>query len=352
MVAGKYPEAVDTERPNVATDPTVVDYLNLSASYIALNRFDEAQAAISEAVARKLDDPILHQNIYTLAFLRGDIAAMGHEVSLSAGKAGWEDMLLFQHSNTAAFRGRINDARALSRRAADAAQRAELKEPAAMWLADAALREAVFGNYEQARRFANESEKIAPDSRDSHVLMALALARAAARVQIIVDDLNRRFPVNTIIQSVWLPTIRAQMELSRRNGAKAVDLLQPAAAYELGEGIGSLNFVCILPAYTRGEAYLAAKQGSAAASELQKLLDHRGLVANCWTGALAHVGLARAYALSPRRLPRFPGPLERGRARHRHPERSQSGMREAAITRRRPCALLSSVKQSTDAIRR
>ena len=300
MIAGKYQDAVDTERSNVASDPSVVDYLNLSASYIAMNRFDEAQAAISEAFARKLEDPVLHENIYTLAFLRGDIAAMEHEVSLSAGKAGWEDIILFQHSNTAAVHGRLNDAQALSRRAADAAQRSELKEPAAMWLADAALREAVFGNYEQARQFANESEKLAHDSRDTHVLIALALARAgdAARVQTIVDDLNRRFPVNTVIQSVWLPTIRAQLELSRGNAVKAVDLTQPAATYEFGEGIGSLNFVCVLPAYTRGEAYLATKQGTAAASEFQKLLDHRGLVSNCWTGALAHLGLARAYALA------------------------------------------------------
>jgi predicted Zn-dependent protease len=110
--------------------------------------------------------------------------------------------------------------------------------------------------------------------------------------------LNRRFSVNTIVQSVWLPTIRAQIELSRGSAAKAVDLLQPATPYELGEGIGSLNFVCILPAYIRGEAYLGAKQGSAAAAEFQKILDHRGLVSNCWSGALAHLGLARSYALS------------------------------------------------------
>jgi predicted Zn-dependent protease len=165
---------------------------------------------------------------------------------------------------------------------------------------DAALREAAFGHHEQARQFANESGKIAPASRDAQVLSALALARAgdATRVQTIIDDLNRRFPVNTIIQSVWLPVIRAQLELSRGNASKAVDLLQPAATYELGEGIGSLNFVCILPAYVRGEAYLGAKQGGAAASEFQKLLDHRGLVANCWTGALANLGLARANAFS------------------------------------------------------
>jgi eukaryotic-like serine/threonine-protein kinase len=118
------------------------------------------------------------------------------------------------------------------------------------------------------------------------------------RAQNIADDLNRNFPVNTIIQNVWIPTIRAQIEVAHGNGAKAVELLKPAASYELGEGIGSLNFVCILPAYTRGEAFLAAKDGASAAAEFQKILDHRGLVSNCWTGALAHLGLARAYVLS------------------------------------------------------
>jgi eukaryotic-like serine/threonine-protein kinase len=101
-----------------------------------------------------------------------------------------------------------------------------------------------------------------------------------------------------MIQNVWLPTIRAQIELAHGNGAKAVELLKSATSYELGEGIGSLNFVCILPAYTRGEAFLAAKDGASAAAEFQKILDHRGLVSNCWTGALSHLGIARANALS------------------------------------------------------
>ncbi len=300
MVAGKYQDAIEAERPQLAGDPSVVDFLNLAASYTGLNRLDEAQGAINDAFARKLDDPVLHENLYTLDFLRGDTAKLEHEIALSAGKPGWEDLILFLHSNTAAFHGRINDARSLSRRAADAAQRADLKEPAALWLADAALREAAFGNREQVRQFANESGKITPNSRDAQILIALALARAgdAARAQAIADDLNRRFPVNTVVQAVWLPAIRAQVELSRGNAAKAVELLQSATPYELGEGIGSLNFVCILPAYVRGEAYLGAKQASAAASEFQKILDHRGLVSNCWTGALAHLGFARAYALS------------------------------------------------------
>jgi serine/threonine protein kinase/tetratricopeptide (TPR) repeat protein len=300
MIAGKYQDAVDAERIGIQSEPSVVDYLNITASYIGLNRLDEAQSAVNDALARKLVDPVLHENIYNLAFLRGDAAAMEREVSLSTGKAGWEDLIVFMHSNTAALHGRVNEARALSRRAVDAARRFDLKEPAALWQADAALREAVFGNREQARQLANESEKTAPGSRDSQVLIALALARAGdtARAQVMLDDLNRRFPVNTVIQSVWLPTIRGQLELNRGSAAKAVESLQPTAPYELGEGIGSLNFVCILPAYLRGEAYLGAKQGDAAASEFKKLLDHRGLVSNCWTGALAHLGLARAYVLS------------------------------------------------------
>jgi serine/threonine protein kinase/Flp pilus assembly protein TadD len=300
MVAGKYQDAVEAERPQLAGDPSVVDFLNLAASYTGLNRFDEAQSAVNDAFARKLDDPVMHENLYTLDFLRGDTAKLERELALSAGKPGWEDLILFLHSNTAAFQGRINDARSLSRRAADAAHRADLKEPAALWLADAALREAAFGNRDQVHQFATESGKIAPNSRDAQILIALALARSgdASRTQAIADDLNRRFPVNTVVQAVWLPAIRAQLESSRGNAAKAVDLLQSATPYELGEGIGSLNFVCILPAYIRGEAYLGAKQASAAASEFQKILDHRGLVSNCWTGALAHLGLARAYALS------------------------------------------------------
>jgi eukaryotic-like serine/threonine-protein kinase len=300
MIAGRYHEAVDAERTNTSADASVVDYLNLVASYIALNRFDEAQAAVEEAFTRKLDDPVLHENIYSLAFLRGDTAAMEREVSLSTGKPGWEDLILSMHSNTAAVHGHLNNARSLSRRAATAAQRAELKEVAALWLADAAFREAALGNHDQARQFAAESMKTAPGTRDAQVLIALALAGEgdSARAQAIYDDLNRRFPVNTMIQSVWLPTIRAQLDLSRGNAAQALDSLQPAVAYELGEGIGSLNFVCILPAYIRGEAYLAAKQGPAAAMEFQKLIDHRGLVSNCITGALAHLRLARSYALA------------------------------------------------------
>jgi len=297
MVAGKYQEAIDAERKGMQAEPTIVDYLNLTASYVALNRFDEAQSAIDEATAHKLDDPVLHSNIYTLAFLRGDSAALQRELALSTGKPGWEDLLLYMSSNTSAARGAFAEARTISRRAAGSAERADLKEPAALWLADASLREALVGNRDQARQFAGESMKTAK-TRDAEILIALALARSGdfARSQSMADELNRGFPVNTIIQSVWLPTIHAQSELNHGNAGRAIESLQPTGPYELGEAIGALNFVCMVPTYIRGEAYLAAKQPSAAEAEFQKLLDHRGLVSNCVTGALAHVGLAHSYA--------------------------------------------------------
>jgi tetratricopeptide (TPR) repeat protein len=300
MVAGRYQEAATTELAVLGADPTVVDYENLIASYISLDRLDEAQKAIDDAFARKLDDPVLHENIYNLAYLHHDTAKMEEELRLSTGKPAWEDLLLFMHSNTLASRGQLKQARNFSRKAVESAQRAELKETAALWQADLSLREAVFGNATEAKQFSAEATKIAPGSRDAQVLTALALARAGdtARAQMLLDDFNRRFPHNTIIQAVWAPAIRAQLDLNRGNGVKAVDELQPAKAYELGEGIGSLNFVCVLPAYLRGESYLAAKQGAEAAAEFKKILDHRGLVASCWTGALARLGVARGKALS------------------------------------------------------
>ena len=300
MVAGQYQEAIAAELEVLSGEPTVVDYENVIASYIALDRFDEAQKASADAFSRKLDDPVLHENLYNLDYVRHDTAKMEEELRLSVGKPGWEDLILFVQSNAQAAAGHMRQARNSSRKAVESAQRADLKETAALWQADLALREAVFGNAAQAKEFAAEAGKIAPGSRDAQVLTALAYARAgdSAHAQVLLDDLNKRFPQNTLIQSEWAPAIRAQLALNHGNAANAVDSLQPARTYELGEGIGSLNFVCILPAYLRGEAYLAAKQGREAAAEFQKILDHRGLVATCWTGGLARLGLARAKALS------------------------------------------------------
>ena len=140
--------------------------------------------------------------------------------------------------------------------------------------------------------------KLAPGSRDaeSEAALALALAGDEARAKALADDLNKRFPLNTITQSFWIPTIRGQFEINRKAPAAAIEILQSSAPYELGLAVNQLNYSCLYPVYVRGQAYLDAGQGTAAATEFQKILDHRGLVQNCPTGALAHLGLARAYA--------------------------------------------------------
>ena len=149
-------------------------------------------------------------------------------------------------------------------------------------------------------------------------------------------DLGKRFPEDTIVQFNYLPMIRAAIALHSGDGKRAIDALAASAPYELGETNSSFTFA-LYPVYLRGEADLAAKQGAAAVTEFQKILDHAGVVGNEPIGALAHLGLGRAYALSGDTakakscVSGFPRTLERRRPRYPHPEGSQGGVREAAV---------------------
>jgi tetratricopeptide (TPR) repeat protein len=196
-------------------------------------------------------------------------------------------------AKTAAYSGRLGRARDLARQAVVSAKRAEEPELAMEYEADAALREALFGNPAQARERAADALELANGwYAQSVAALALALAGDEARAETLATDLGNRFPEHTIVQSYYLPTVRAQVALSRDDPSKAIDILQAAAPYELSDA-GALY-----PAYVRGESYLAARQGNEAAAEFQKILDHRGIVVNAPIGAMAHLGLGRAYALS------------------------------------------------------
>jgi eukaryotic-like serine/threonine-protein kinase len=139
----------------------------------------------------------------------------------------------------------------------------------------------------------------APGSHDveAQAALAYALAGDTTPARSLADDFARRFPRDTVAQSVWLPTIRAQIETDRNNPALSIELLQSAAPYQLGMLSQSASNSCLYPVYVRAEAYLSARQGLAATAEFQKILDHRGLLWNCATGALSRLGLARAYAM-------------------------------------------------------
>jgi eukaryotic-like serine/threonine-protein kinase len=157
------------------------------------------------------------------------------------------------------------------------------------------VREAAFGNLQKARQAAAlvlSQTTLGPNAEATGAL-TFGWADDTPHAESLLDGLTKRFPQDTLVQSVVLPTVQAQIELVRKNPARSIELLQTSAPYELGQAFNG----CIYPAYVRGEAYLAAKQGFAAGAEFQKILDHRRIVGLCETGALAHLGLARAYVL-------------------------------------------------------
>jgi eukaryotic-like serine/threonine-protein kinase len=190
----------------------------------------------------------------------------------------------------------------VTKRSVDSAIRADSKENGAICQESAALREAAFGNNAESKQAATDALKLVPNSQgvEDEAALAFAMAGDAARAESLAQDLNKRYPLDTQVQSLWLPAIHAQLALNRRNPALALNTLQAASRTELGQIYFVFNLSCLYPTYIRGEAYLAAGQGSAAAAEFQKILDHSGIVWNCWTGALAHLGVARANALQAR----------------------------------------------------
>jgi serine/threonine protein kinase/Tfp pilus assembly protein PilF len=276
-------------------------YANLANTQLALQRFDEARQTIRQAAARKVDVYILHNALYALSFLGADPSGMEEQLKWFAGKPE-ENSGLSIASDTEAYAGHVRKARQLSKQSVESAIRADSKETGAIWQEIAAQREAAFGNATDAKQEAAQGLKLYPTSQSVEVEAALTFAMAGdtTRAESLAQDLNKRFPLDTQMQSLWLPAIQAQLALDKKNPAPALNALQTAATIELGE-IQFLNSLsCLHPTYIRGEAYLAAGHGKEGAAEFQKILDHSGIVWNCWTGALAHLGVARANALQAR----------------------------------------------------
>jgi len=300
---GQYEKAAEITKQAVrfAPDSLPLIYENLANYAIALQRFDETRQMIHEAQAGKLDDYLPHNALYALAFLGADSGAMAKQQQWFAGKPE-ESFGLALASDTEAYGGHLGKAGELTKRAVDSAIRADSKENGAVWQANAALQQSAYGDFAEARRTAAEALKLAPASQGVEVEAALALAMAGdtARAESLAQNLGKRFPLDTQMQSLWLPAIQAQLALERKNPISALNALQAASPIELGQIQFVANISCLYNVYVRGEAYLEAGQGNAAAAEFQKILDHSGIVWNCWTGALAHLGVARANALQSR----------------------------------------------------
>jgi tetratricopeptide (TPR) repeat protein len=303
-VIGQYDRAVDEASQAIRLNPDFpIAYTQRMLSLIALNRLDEAKETFTQALHRNLSNPMLDLAAYQLAFMQKDPAGMANEVAKTKGLPGFEDQSLNLEGDTAAYFGRLRDARELSRAAIDSARAAGQNDSPRMYAITSGLREAWFGNKEEAKdRIIPAMPGLTP--RDALYLAALGFAYSGetARAQTIADNLAKRFPEDTILQFNFLPTLRAKIALDKGNTSAAIEYLKAAEPFELGVSTQSpFTWTAMYPVFVRGEAYLAARRGMEAEAEFQRIIDHPGIVLNQPVGALARLGLARAYVLEGER---------------------------------------------------
>ena len=295
---GQYEAALsETQQALRLEEDDAVDFSNLAQTYVLLDRLSEAKNTFHTALNKKLDELFLRQGMYVIGFLENDSRNMQEQVAWAMHKPGAEDLLLSTQSDTEAYFGRLKKAHEFSQLALESARHNEAKETAGIWQANEAVREAQFGNAVLAIQQARSALALT-SGRDVLVLAALALARAGDLVHAtnVAERLNKDFPLNTLVQRYWLPTIQAEIELHGGRPRQAIELLHSTESLELGEPPPTGG--CLYPVYVRADAYLNARQGASSVAEFRKILQHPGIVQNNPLGALAHLGLARAYVMS------------------------------------------------------
>src|SRR5580698_997108 len=296
---GQYEKALAAANLSVDLAPeSANNIVSVAYAQMWLDQLDEVKATEQKARSRNLESPWLAQILYCVNFLQHDQTAMEKEAVHSKGIPGIEDQILFLESESATSYGKFAQSRELIRSAVDSALRAKETETPAEYLAHDAIREALAGNAAFAKQQVQAGLKLSKGKRvTSFAAIALALAGDPAGATQLVDELAKRFPEDTIVRTEYLPMAHASLALRSGEAGRAITALEAAAPYELGQ-LNDVFTFGLYPVYLRGEAYLAAKQGAAAADEFQKIMDHAGVVGNEPIGALAHLGLGRAYALS------------------------------------------------------
>jgi eukaryotic-like serine/threonine-protein kinase len=296
--AGRYQQAIVEARKSIELDPDfVIGYYNLGVNNVYLDRLDEAENVLRRAAGRGLEIDEFLMLEHDIAFLKGDGPGMERVVARARERSGGDTWISNKEAFALAYTGQLQKARVLTQRAVDQARQEGQLERGALWEAGSSLREAFFGEAPQARQRAMAS---LDHSNNREVQfgagLALALSGDAGRAQALADDLEKRFPEDTVVRFGYLPVIRARIALNQGKPAKAIELLQTTGPYELGAS--RLLFGALYPIYMRGEAFLAAHQGAEAAIEFQKILDHRGVVGSDPIAALAHLQLGRAFVLA------------------------------------------------------
>ena len=301
---GQYDKSRDVARKVLALNHDKNwGFVMLAMDDMAFQNFTDLEQVVQQAQGHGVDSYLLHTYVYTLSFLRADSAGMDAEQRWFAARPIYENYGLGLAANSQAYTGHVNKARELTKLAVESAIRTDNKEGAAMYRANSALQDAAYGNAVEFRQSALDALKLAPGNPSVSVQAALAYAMAGdtARAEGLVQDLEKRFPLDTELQLLAIPAIEAQLQLGRQQPALALNTLAAGLNMEFANTLFStINTSCLYPTYVRGQAYLAAGQGTAASREFQKIIDHNGIVGNCWTGALAHLGVGRANALESR----------------------------------------------------
>jgi serine/threonine protein kinase/tetratricopeptide (TPR) repeat protein len=299
---GKYDRAVEEAKKAIELNPDFsLPYNILADSYQYLDHLPKAEATLQRASEHKLEIPYFLLSRYDIAFLKGEQAGMEREVARARRTSEAEDDISNHQALVLAYSGHLQEARRMSQIAQELALQGGQREKAALFETAAALREAFSGNLPSARRRAVAALAL---SRELYVeygaAFALALSGDSARAQALAADLQTRFGEDTSVRFSYLPALRARLALNRGEPSRAIELLQIAVPYELGAPRSAIhgNFGALYPVYERGEAFLAAHQGSQAAAEFQKILSHRGIVVSDPIGALAHLQLGRAFVLA------------------------------------------------------
>ena len=301
---GQFERSIDAARKAIANDPDCAPcYENLAESSLALNRVADAEAALRRASERGLEIADYAIFRFYLAFLKHDETAMLRETRRASAEPGAQDWMAHTEAMTLAHRGRLREARAMSRRAVAFSDQVGDRERTAIYEAGAAVYEAFSGNSRDAQMRARAALQLSK-GRDVEygAAVAMALSGGGAAADGLAADLQRRFPEDTFVRFDYVPTLRAFSALARGAPDDAVEELRISLPYETGlPGSRVVGFFgALYAAWARGEAFLAMHDGAQAAIEFRKILDHPGLVLADPTAALAHAELGRALALAGR----------------------------------------------------
>ena len=299
-VLGRYERAADEGRKVIELAPdTHEGYFIAGRNSLYLGRLADAEDMLRRASERKMEDALFSRLRFDLAFLKNDSVGMQRGVAAVEGKPGTEDWIADRQAFVLAYTGHLQESRKWSENAVSLAQQAGHRERAALFQTKAALWEAFFGNAPLAKRTANHALELVKNREDRFgAALVLAMSGDAAQAQSLANDLERDFPQDTSVRFDYLPAIRASLALGHGDPAKAIEVLQVTAPYDISSPRSATfaYFGALYPACVRGQAYLASHQGAEAAEEFQKIVDHPGITIGDAFSVLAYLGLARSYA--------------------------------------------------------